>query len=408
MKKLAVPSLNLPGQNLKKKANAFKRKKRTLERCVKKMKLEKARKKLQEEKSIAENNEKADKNVDQMDLENEINMDSVNESDCANEHGDVETPVFESTEEEPLYKDEAIQVDSGLYFNMIKSEKDLNTMTGIPNFKILNLIKDIAEVVLFSTGCKTTKLSLNDRIIMTFIKLKQNISYSMLSAMFQICSEENCRKVVLRMLDVLSTGLKFAIRWPSKYEILKNIPDCFTNFEDVRAVIDGIEIFIQQPKNLCCRLASYSSYKGTNTVKFVTAVSPAGLIIYISKPYLGRSSDKAVFEESNFIKFFDKGDALMTDKSFLIDEMCLLHDVKLIRPPFLKNKQLSKEEALLNASIAKARVHIERSNQRIKVFKILSTKLPSYLVPKIEQIFTIICAIVNLSSPILKDDKFNK
>ncbi|OXU21945.1 hypothetical protein TSAR_015538 [Trichomalopsis sarcophagae] len=55
----------------------------------------------------------------------------------------------------------------------------------------------------------------------------------------------------------------------------------------------------------------------------------------------------------------------MTDKGFLIDEICLLNDIKLIRPPFLKNKQqFSREEALLNASIAKTRVHIERSNQR--------------------------------------------
>jgi len=51
---------------------------------------------------------------------------------------------------------------------------------------------------------------------------------------------------------------------------------------------------------------------------------------------------------------------------------------------FEKQKQFSKEEALLNAKIAKARVHIERSNQRLKVFKILSTRVPSYLVGKMD------------------------
>lgn len=97
----------------------------------------------------------------------------------------------------------------------------------------------------------------------------------------------------------------------------------------------------------------------------------------------------------------------MTDKGFLIDDICIAKGIKLIRPPFLsKQKQFKKEDALLNSKIAKARVHIERSNQRLKVFKILSTRLPSYLVNKIDQIFFIICAIVNLSSPIMKDDKF--
>jgi len=140
----------------------------------------------------------------------------------------------------------------------------------------------------------------------------------------------------------------------------------------------------------------------------MTVISPGGLITFISKSFMGRTSDKAIFIMSDFIKLFEIGDAVMTDKGFLIDDVCFKH-VKLIRPPFLSKKvQFNKEEAILNAKIAKARVHIERSNQRLKEFSILSTKVPSYLIPRIEQIFIIICAVVNLSSLILKDDKFNK
>lgn len=68
--------------------------------------------------------------------------------------------------------------------------------------------------------------------------------------------------------------------------------------------------------------------------------------------------------------------------------------------------QLSAEESILNAKIASARVHIERSNQRLKIFKILSGKLNWALVPLIEDIFIIISAITNLSSPILADTRF--
>jgi len=138
----------------------------------------------------------------------------------------------------------------------------------------------------------------------------------------------------------------------------------------------------------------------------MTAVSPDGLITYVSKAYPGRSSDKAIFEQSKFIEKLDTNDGLMADKGFLIDDICLKNCIQLIRPPFLRSKkQFSKEEALLNAKIAKARVHIKRSNQRLKVFKILSTRVPSYLVGRMDQIFFIICAIVNLSAPILKDEK---
>ncbi|OXU21059.1 hypothetical protein TSAR_014565 [Trichomalopsis sarcophagae] len=58
------------------------------------------------------------------------------------------------------------------------------------------------------------------------------------------------------------------------------------------------------------------------------------------------------------------------------------------------------EESLLTAKIATARVYIERSNQRIKTFKILGSILPSTLMPLIEDIFIVICGTVNMSAPI--------
>lgn len=99
----------------------------------------------------------------------------------------------------------------------------------------------------------------------------------------------------------------------------------------------------------------------------------------------------------------------MVDRGFLIDELCQKNRWELIRPPFLKNKkQFNKEQVFDTNKIAVARVHIERSNQRIKNFKILSSKLPTSMLHLLEDIFVVVCATVNLSSPILKDDKFMK
>ena len=61
----------------------------------------------------------------------------------------------------------------------------------------------------------------------------------------------------------------------------------------------------------------------------------------------------------------------------------------------------------MSAKIARARVHIERSNQRLKVFKVLGSKMPGGLVAHADKIMTIITAIVNMSSPILNTDKFH-
>lgn len=186
------------------------------------------------------------------------------------------------------------------------------------------------------------------------------------------------------------------------------MPKCFTNFKNCIVVLDCTEIFLQKPSCLCCRIKFYSQYKKSTTVKFMTGVSPGGLITVISRCYGGRASDKLIFEESDLIqKLTPNTDAIMVDKGFLIDNLCAMYKIKLIRPPFLRNKKhLTTEEAVSNKDIAAARVHVERSNHRLKVIKIISGKLQWSLVPKIDEIFLIICGITNLWAPILSDERF--
>jgi hypothetical protein len=91
------------------------------------------------------------------------------------------------------------------------------------------------------------------------------------------------------------------VYWPSKEEILSNMSLCFENFKLVRIVLNCTDIAVQKPKCLCCRIKYYSHYKGRETVKIMTDVSPTGLITFVSQAYGGRASDKAIFEQSNRI-----------------------------------------------------------------------------------------------------------
>lgn len=72
----------------------------------------------------------------------------------------------------------------------------------------------------------------------------------------------------------------------------------------------------------------------------MTGVPPAGTITFMSNSYSGRASDKIIFEQNRLIDKLDTGRyAIMGDKGFLIDEVCTMNRIKLIRPPFLrKNK----------------------------------------------------------------------
>lgn len=57
----------------------------------------------------------------------------------------------------------------------------------------------------------------------------------------------------------------------------------------------------------------------------------------------------------------------MVDKGFLIDEICTVHRIGIVRPPFLKgDTQFTHQASMETALIASARVHVERSIQRMK------------------------------------------
>ncbi|OXU24694.1 hypothetical protein TSAR_000647 [Trichomalopsis sarcophagae] len=165
----------------------------------------------------------------------------------------------------------------------------------------------------------------------------------------------------------LATILQSTIMRVSKEEILRNMPKCFNNYRSTTCVLDCTEIKIQKPSCLKCCIKFYSYYKGDLTVKFMTKVPPGGILIY--------------------------------------------KRVKLIRPPFLRNQtQLSKQEAIENRDIASARVHIERMNQRIKLFQILNNKIPWYFLNYVDDIFTLCCGLANLGSPTIRQQilKYNK
>ncbi|XP_018399458.1 PREDICTED: uncharacterized protein LOC108777145 [Cyphomyrmex costatus] len=196
----------------------------------------------------------------------------------------------------------------------------------------------------------------------------------------------------------IQLSLLSAIYWSQKDEILQNMPKCFAEFKQTRLVLDCTEIFVERPTCLKCRLRLYSHYKGSETIKLLLGVTPSGLISFLSEVYGGRASDKAIFNQIELLsRLIPNVDAIIVDKGFLIDVECAEHHIELIVPPRLgKNKQLSEENVVKTRKIAAARVHVKRAIQRIKLFRILKSKLSWSMVGHIDKTCTIIVALVNL------------
>lgn len=243
-------------------------------------------------------------------------------------------------------------------------------------------------------------------LLLVLCKLKTSMTFACLSVLFNIHST-TCARIFYKYVSLLAVSVRPAIYWPIKEEILKNMPKYFEKFKATRIVLDATEIKVQKLKCLKCRIMSYSNYKCCHTMKFLIGITPSGLISCVSKGYGGRASYKSIFNSEKIIDKLDPFDAIMVDKGILIEVECNERLVKLIRPPFLqKKKQLTENDAMIMADIARARVHVERAIQRLKMFKIFNNQIDWFMIPYIEDIMVVIASIVNMSPPILADNKF--
>ena len=57
------------------------------------------------------------------------------------------------------------------------------------------------------------------------------------------------------------------------------------------AIIDGSEMFLETPTDLCMQSSTWSNYKHHNTAIFLVARTPNGCISYITPLYVGSISD---------------------------------------------------------------------------------------------------------------------
>ena len=166
--------------------------------------------------------------------------------------------------------------------------------------------------------------------------------------------------------------------WPSKENVEKQMPADFKEkYPSTRVIIDCTEICCQMPKSLRFNSELFSSYKNHTTLKGLVGISPGGAITFISQLYTGHISDREIVMRSGFLNLpFARGDSVMADKGFTVQDLLPL-GVSLNIPPFLGSKgQMTPEEVVQIQQIAFLRIHVERAINKIKNFHIWDSVVP--------------------------------
>ena len=119
-----------------------------------------------------------------------------------------------------------------------------------------------------------------------------------------------------------------------------------------------------------------------NSFKVIIGVAPNGVITFVSDLYAGSVSDKYMVKECGLLDHFVPGDLILADKGFLIQDI-VPQGTSVNIPPFLNNGKFTESEARATKSIARCRIHVERTNARLKSFKVLNF-IRSYQKPKLQ------------------------
>ena len=202
-------------------------------------------------------------------------------------------------------------------------------------------------------------------------------------------------KVFRDMQDVIFTN---------RGKLKRYFPKVFKTLKDVRCVVDCTEFRIETSRDYARQGNTYSSYKHTNTFKCFIAVTPNGDACFLSDLFEGDVDDVRIFKECGVLKHVRPGDVILADRGFTVQELLnpLQANVKI--PSFLKGRSsLSTAEELSTRKITKARIHVERLNERMKQFRVVGRKIPLTLAPPLSiQMVVVACGLVGFQGTLCK------
>ena len=249
-------------------------------------------------------------------------------------------------------------------------------------------------------------LKREEKLALVLVKLKMNVRFTNLAAMFDI-NMNLARSIFDQCLLALRWTVEGFIVWFEKNTIRARLPRAFKrHYPRTRAIIDCSEVECFTPNDPDLKVKLYSHYKSRYTMKFLVACAPTGEISFVSRMFGGRTTDTEITIKSGFINMVESGDDILGDKGFPeIDTSISQHGGLLIMPPFKrsgKGFQFTVKQTEDAYKIARVRIHVERCISRMKVFEILGY-IHADMWEQIDDVLTTISGLCNLSNDLIRE-----
>ena len=251
------------------------------------------------------------------------------------------------------------------------------------------------------THGKSRSLTPMEEFFMILVRLRLGLFERDLADRFSV-SASTVSRICRTWITFLYLCLKELPLWPSRDLVQSYMPKPFRElYPSTRVIIDATEIFVEKPSVPELQQVTFSSYKNHNTYKALVGISPGGVVTFVSKLYSGSISDRELTKKSGLLDLLERGDTVMADRGFTIQDDLTPLGVRVNIPPFLKGKeQLDGEELIETHRIASLRIHVERAMERIKNYHIFDRTIPSSLTEVTEQMFFVCAVLTNFLPPL--------
>ena len=296
--------------------------------------------------------------------------------------------------------------------NISKDDQDLIFYTGFSNYTSFKACYDflgpaVDDLKYWGSqdkdaghGRKQSLSSINE-FFLILVRLRLGLFERDLAKRFNI-STSTVSRICRTWIRFIYLRFKESPLWPSRDLVNLYMPKCFQElYPTTRVIVDATEIFVETPALPEFQQMTYSSYKNHNTFKALVGISPGGATTFVSKLYPGSISDQMLTKKSGLLELLEKGDSVMADRGFNIQDDLTPLGVKVNIPPFLKGKtQLEPEELVETRRIASLRIHIERAMEKIKNYHIFDKTIPSSLTDVAKETFFVCAVLCNFLPPL--------
>lgn len=300
----------------------------------------------------------------------------------------------ETSSEDESFADESYKQHM-IAVTLLSIEKDPKLFLGLPpkSFFLIKLLTEQAPLPI-------------NHIYIVLKKLRLNMPFSIMALDFGL-SVSTISRIFSNTLPVLAEKMQELIVWPDSKDICAHLPIPFrARYAKVQSIVDCLEIEIEKPSDSVHQALTWSNYYNCNTIKYLVACTPDGLITYISEGYGGRSSDLTIVQDSEYLSNLSPGALVMADRGFKnISGSLEQRGCSLVRPPSVSASKVStKVEVKQSKRIAALRIHVERVIGRLRDFSMLTPHacIDIHLVPFLDYVIIIACGIINIQDHLIK------